>query len=229
MLYANDIYMLHGRAPRGFSRFLLMSWAAMLVLLILAPALVDRLLWFPFAEFFSLTGFFLLPAVWGPSAAVQITGLLLASALFWFFGDDVQTRLGTRRFIAYLGITAAAGLFASIFWARLFSFGHAASVAPYLAWALAFAVCRLHAHRVLVWKRYALGRFSTLFYILLGALALNLLLFAAGNEPADQAIGALFAVAAAAFWFDPRWPRRLRAWWMLRRGRFGKHRGLWGY
>jgi hypothetical protein len=200
----------------------------MLVLLILAPSVVDRLLWFPPIEFFSLTGFVLLPAVWGSSAAVQIVGLLASSALFWFFGDDVEVRMGTRRFLTYLGFTAAAGFLASFVWARLFS-GHAASMAPFMAWALAFASCRPHARQILVWKRYALGSFIVLFYILLGSLALNLLLSAAGEEPMDQAVGALVAVTAAAFWFEPQWPRRLRAWWRLRRGRFGKRNGMWGY
>ncbi len=226
-MFYDSIFQLQGRRPRGTSRFLLAGWAAMFVLLILAPSLVDRLVWFPSRESFSVTGVLLLPVVWGTSAAVQIVGLLLAFALFWFFGDDVEFRLGRRRFLVYLGITAAAGFFVSYAWARLFS-GHAASIAPYLSWALAFASCRLHAGQQLAWRRYALGSFSMLTWILLGALALGILLDTAGPEPLDQSMGALATVGAGAFWFDPRWLRRLWVRWKKHRG-FGKRNGMWGY
>lgn len=228
MMYAHDIHFLHGGAPRGMARWLLGSWFLMLLLLILAPSLVDRLVWFPSVQWFSLTGFLLLPAVWGFSAAVQIVGLFVSSALFWFFGDDVESRMGTRRFLMYLGVTATSGFLVAFLWARFFA-GHVATVAPYLAWSLAFAACRLHTRQILVWKRYALGSFWVLFYFLLISLALNLLVTLASEEPMDQAMGALATVTTSAYWFDHQWPRRVYAWWKLRRRHFGKRNGTWGY
>lgn len=228
MPYGSNIFFLPTSKPRGVSRVVLIAWGAMLILLILAPGLVDRLLWFPSHELFSITGLLLLPAVWGHSAAVSMVGLLASSALFWFFGDDVERRMGRRLFLKYLALTSGAGFAASYLWARIFA-GHPATAAPFMAWALAFAACRLHAGQMLAWRNYGLGHFGMLTVFLLGAAALFLLLSAAGDEPMDQAVGALATLATAAFWFDPHWVGRLRAHWKLRRGRFGKRNGFWGY
>jgi len=228
MFLSSDLYPLHTRRPARLSALVLLGWAGMFVFYIVAPALVDRLLWHLSDKGFSWTGALLLPVVWGPSSQISVLGLALGSLVFWFFGDDLEFRLGRRRFIAYLLFSAFAGLLVSWAWSRAFS-GHVASIAPNLAWAAAYAACRLHRGKMLVWKNYGLGKVGILFYFLLGGLALQVLLTWASGEPLDQALGFVATVLVAAFFLEPRWPMRLRAWWILRRNRYGKRGGRWGF
>ncbi len=228
MFLSSDHYPLHTRKPARLSALVLMAWAGMFVLYIVAPTLVDRWLWHLSETAFSWTGALLLPVAWGPSSNINVLGLVLGSLVFWFFGDDLEFRLGRRRFILFLLTSSAAGFLVSWAWSRAFS-GHVASLAPNLAWALALAACRLHRNKLVVWKNYGLGKVAVLFYLLLGGLAVQVLLTWVSDEPMDQSLGFVATVVTAAFFLEPRWPARLRAWWILRRNRFGKRGGRWGY
>ncbi len=227
MYLSTDLFELHTKKPRGLARWLLIGWAVMLALVLLAPNTMDKLLWNP-GEWFSVTGLFLLPFVWGNSVHIQTLGALLAGITMWFFGSDLEFRLGRRRFLAYLSVASMAGFAGSWGWARLFQ-GQVPSLAPYMALSVAYGACRLHRKKVLVWRQYGLGKVSVLFLLLLGGVALNLLLTAFSAEPLDQAIGSLCTLLTASFFLEPRWPKGLRAWWILRKNRFGKHKGRWGY
>jgi len=228
MYLSSDLYPLHTRKPVRLSAGLLFLWAAMFGFYIVAPALVDRLLWHLSDTAFSWTGALLLPVAWGSSSQISVLGLVLSSLVFWFFGDDLEFRMGRRRFVVFLLTSAAVGLLVSWAWSRAFS-GHVASLAPNLAWAAAYAACRLHRDKMIVWKNYGLGKIGVLFYFLLGGLVLQVLLTWASEEPLDQALGFVATVLVAAFFLEPRWPLRLRAWWVLRRNRFGKRKNRWGY
>lgn len=228
MYLSSDLYQLHRRRPAGLSTVLLAGWAAMLVFYIVAPGVADRLLWDLSREAFSWTGALLLPVAWGSSSHIAVPGLAMAALMFWFFGVDLEFRLGRRRFVSYLLVTSLAGFAVAWLWSRAFP-GSVATIAPNLAWAAAYATCRLHRDKVLAWKNYGLGQIAILQWFLLGGLVVRVLLSWAGDEPLDQALGTVATVLVAAFFLDPRWPLRVRAWWILRRGRFGKKKNRWGY
>lgn len=228
MYLSSELYQLHRRRPTGLSAWLLVGWAAMLGLYIVAPRVADRWLWDLSRDAFSWTGALLLPVAWGPSSRIAVPGLAMATVVFWFFGSDLEFRLGRRRFVTVLLVAALAGFAVAWLWSRAFA-GGIATIAPNLAWAAAWAVCSLHRDKVLAWKNYGMGRLAILRWFLLGGLAVRLLLARVGDEPLDQALGTLATVLVAAFFLDPRWPLRLRAWWVLRRNRFGRKKNRWGY
>jgi len=228
MYLSSDLYQLHRRRPTGIAIALLAGWAAMFALYVVSPAVADRLLWDLSREAFSWTGALLLPVAWGPSSNISVLGLALGALVFWFFGSDLEFRLGRRRFGLYLLTASLAGFAVAWLWTRAFA-GGVATFAPNLAWAAAWAAVRLHRDKTLAWKNYGLGRIAILQWVMLGALAVRLLLAWVGDEALDQALGAVATVLVASFFLEPRWPLRLRAWWILRRNRFGRKRNRWGY